>query len=144
MRNLINKLETYRLENNIWKLVITGGVTTGPVLTTVTEEYVDTIEVITDVEDLGVLSPTSYVLEQNYPNPFNPATSIRFSIPQEDYISLNVFNILGEKISTLVSDNLKAGTYNYKFDGSDLSSGIYFYILRGKDFTETKKMVLIK
>lgn len=135
---------SYRLENNIWKLVITGGVTTGPALTTVTEEYVDTVDVVTGVEDLKVTAPTDYVLEQNYPNPFNPSTSIQFSIPVEGFVSLEIFNTLGEKISTLVSGVLKSGSYSYKWNASNFSSGVYFYQLKAGNFVKTGKMLLMK
>jgi len=85
-----------------------------------------------------------YQLMQNYPNPFNPSTYIAFMVPKDVYISLKVYDILGNEISTLVDGNHKAGTYNIYFDGSNLASGVYLYKLTAGDFTETKKMLLIK
>ena len=71
--------------------------------------------------------PSEFSLQQNYPNPFNPTTNIKFNIPKRDNVTLKVFNILGKEVATLVKENLKAGTYEVKFDGGNLSSGIYFY-----------------
>jgi thiol-disulfide isomerase/thioredoxin len=88
--------------------------------------------------------PGSFTLMQNYPNPFNPSTFIAFTVPKDVYVSLKVYDILGNEVKTLVDGNHKAGTYNIFFDGSELSSGIYLYKLRAGDFTETKKMMLVK
>ena len=85
-----------------------------------------------------------FVLNQNYPNPFNPSTTIQFSIPEEGFVSLNVFNSLGEKVSTLVLENLNAGTYKYDWDAKNFTSGIYFYTIQAGEFIETKKMILLK
>jgi hypothetical protein len=85
-----------------------------------------------------------YELMQNYPNPFNPSTYIAFTVPKDVYVSLKVYDILGNEISTLVDGNHKAGTYNIYFDGSNLASGVYLYKLAAGDFTETKKMLMIK
>jgi len=92
--------------------------------------------------------PNSFKLEQNYPNPFNPTTKIRYSIPQYSSVTLKVFNLLGEEIETLVNSEQSAGVYEATFNASSakggLSSGIYFYSLQTKDFTLTKKMILIR
>ncbi|RKY95133.1 MAG: hypothetical protein DRQ01_00600 [Ignavibacteriae bacterium] len=97
-----------------------------------------------DVEPVSNLVPDDYELKQNYPNPFNPGTTIQFSIPQEGFVSLDVFNSLGEKVSTLVSENLIAGTYKYDWNASVLPSGIYFCSLTADNFKLTKKLVLMK
>ncbi len=86
----------------------------------------------------------NYVLEQNYPNPFNPSTIIRFSMPEESFVTIKVFNTLGEEITTLISENIIAGNYEVEFDASKLPSGIYFYKLQSETFIEAKKMVLMK
>jgi uncharacterized delta-60 repeat protein len=92
--------------------------------------------------------PHIFSLEQNYPNPFNPSTKIQFSIPNTATdlraVKLEVFDISGKLIKTLVNDNLTAGVYEINFHAADLSSGTYFYQLTTNNFTETKKMVLIK
>ena len=88
--------------------------------------------------------PNDYSVSQNYPNPFNPVTHIIFSIPKNENISLKVFDMLGNEAAILWDGLLNAGTYNAEFDGTDLSSGIYFYRLVSSDFSDTKKMVLMK
>jgi len=87
----------------------------------------------------------SYSLSQNYPNPFNPSTNINFSILNSGTVSLKVFDILGNEISTIVNnEKLTAGTYKVDFNGSFLASGIYYYTLKTENFINTKKMLLIK
>ncbi|MBO6622490.1 MAG: T9SS type A sorting domain-containing protein [Balneola sp.] len=89
--------------------------------------------------------PLSFALEQNYPNPFNPSTSIKFSIPKSSDVTLNVFNVLGQRVATLVNkETFKAGSYTVNFDASNLSSGMYIYRLQAGEFLSVKKMMLIK
>ena len=88
--------------------------------------------------------PEGYSMSQNYPNPFNPVTKIKFNIPKSSFVRLAVYNILGKEVGTLVSRNLDAGVYEADFDGSNLSSGVYFYKLVTEDFTDIKKMILSK
>ena len=85
-----------------------------------------------------------YELTQNYPNPFNPATTISFSVPAQSFVSLKIFDALGREISTLVSEQLFAGTYSRQWDAAGLPSGVYFYRLRAGLFIETKKLVLLR
>ena len=87
---------------------------------------------------------TDYTLSQNYPNPFNPTTNIHFSIPKDGNVSLKFYDVLGNEVATYYDGFMNAGTYNAEFDGSKLSSGVYFYQLTADDFTATKKMLLIK
>ncbi len=94
--------------------------------------------------EVEVNSPKSFVLEQNYPNPFNPSTIIRYSVPKDGMITLSVFNLLGEKVATLVNGMVKAGSYEVSFDASALAAGIYLYKLESADFSNTRKMMLIK
>jgi len=86
----------------------------------------------------------SYWLEQNYPNPFNPTTNIKFSIPKDGQTTLRFYDILGNEVATYLDEFVKAGVYNAEFNASDFSSGTYFYTLKSGNFTETKKMILIK
>ena len=88
--------------------------------------------------------PTSFELSQNYPNPFNPTTTISFSISSSAFTSLKVYDILGNEVETLVNEEKPAGTYELQFDASNLSSGVYLYRLSAGNFTEMKKMVLMK
>lgn len=88
--------------------------------------------------------PSDFLLKQNYPNPFNPATLISFSIPSAGFVELRVYDILGREVEVLVGQHLDRGSYKYIFDGGTLPSGIYFYTLTAKDFSQTKKMILIK
>jgi hypothetical protein len=90
------------------------------------------------------LVKSSYSLEQNYPNPFNPVTQIQYSILQEGLVTLKVFDILGQKIATLVNENKPEGYYEVVFDASSLPSGVYFYSISTKDFHQVKKMLMIK
>jgi TQXA domain-containing protein len=85
-----------------------------------------------------------YSLSQNYPNPFNPATTISFSIPTQDFVSLKVFNVLGKEVAVLVNDVKPSGIYEVSFDASSLSSGVYFYKLESSSFSEVKRMILMK
>lgn len=96
------------------------------------------------IEPVGTNIPDKYSLSQNYPNPFNPVTTINFSIPKNKFIKLSVFNILGKEVAVLVNESLNAGEYNYRFDAAKLTSGIYFYKLLTDEFTEVKKMTLVK
>ncbi len=92
----------------------------------------------------GKGTPREFMLAQNYPNPFNPATTIQFSIPRQSRVTLEVFNILGERVSTLVDEERPSGSFTERFDGTKLASGVYFYRLKAGDFTATKKFVLLR
>jgi hypothetical protein len=114
----------------------------------VAANFRESLHPLTSVDDghlsninLGV---NNYFLFQNFPNPFNPSTKIKFSMPASSFVTLEVFNTLGEKIDILVSKELSAGTYSYDWNASKLPSGIYFYQLRIKGFVQTKKMLLVK
>jgi hypothetical protein len=90
--------------------------------------------------------PKEYSLEQNYPNPFNPVTKIKYSVPQNNVnVKLSVFDLLGREVIVIVNGIQKSGEYEVTFDGSNLSSGMYFYKLQaGTEFTDVKKMILVK
>lgn len=88
--------------------------------------------------------PTKYELQQNYPNPFNPSTQIVVSIPESGMYTLRVYNTIGKEVDVLLDDNINAGVHTFYFDASHLTSGIYFYNFSGVNFTQTKKMMLLK
>jgi hypothetical protein len=102
-----------------------------------------TYQGVTGVQEPGT-GVREYSLAQNYPNPFNPSTIISFTLPHRSHISLTVWNVLGVRVATLLEGDLEAGTHRAAFDGAVLSSGIYYYRLRAGDFTETKKLLLIR
>ncbi|MCX6163857.1 MAG: T9SS type A sorting domain-containing protein [Ignavibacteriae bacterium] len=96
------------------------------------------------IKPISNFIPDNYLLYQNYPNPFNPTTRIKFQIKDSRFVNLKVYDILGKEIITLVNENLKAGQYEVTFNRANLPSGIYFYKLTAGDFTDVKRMVLIK
>jgi len=109
---------------------------------------------VVSVENETPNLPTEFSLSQNYPNPFNPTTKIRYEIPgqaQNDnmLVTLKVYDVLGNEVATLINEEKPAGSYEVEFNGSNLTSGVYFYQLRagspkGQAFIQTKKMLLIK
>jgi len=98
---------------------------------------------VTGVEEIAQ-APQTYNLKQNYPNPFNPATMIEYGIPKESFVTITVYNVLGQTITTLVHEQQNAGTYSVTFDASKYPSGIYFYKITAGDYVNTHKMVLMK
>lgn len=88
--------------------------------------------------------PREFVLLQNYPNPFNPSTTITYELPQTSHVSLSVYNVLGLEVATLVNQEEPAGAYTVQFNGRGLSSGVYFYRLQAGEFTQTKKLLLVR
>jgi hypothetical protein len=111
-------------------------------------DYDGTFE-YSDVVEVDVTIPDVYALEQNYPNPFNPSTKIKFSLAADSKVSLTVFDILGQEVTSLIGGNLAAGFHELEFDASNINSGVYFYRLDatgvdGTNFTSVKKMILTK
>jgi len=98
---------------------------------------------VTDVRNGNILIPT-FKLFQNYPNPFNPSTTINYSVPKTNLVTIKVYDILGREVETLVNDRKAAGNYKVEFNASKLASGIYFYQMRAGNFISTKKLVLLK
>ncbi|KAF0152353.1 MAG: xylanase [Ignavibacteria bacterium] len=88
--------------------------------------------------------PARFKLEQNYPNPFNPTTRIKYSVSKSAHVSLKVYNLLGQEVSTLFEGNRQPGNYNATFDGSGLASGVYLYKMQSVEFSEAKKLMIIK
>ena len=101
-------------------------------------QYIPTTGIINQSE------PVDFNLSQNYPNPFNPETNINFNISKEANTSLKVYDVSGKEVASLINENLIAGSYVVKFNGSLLSSGIYYYTLTSGNLIQTKKMMVIK
>ena len=99
-------------------------------------EYSDEIEV--------EIIPIEFTLYQNYPNPFNSSTNIKYSVPENGFVKLSVYNLVGEEVSVLVNETVDAGFYEIEFNANALPSGIYFYRLRAGEYINTKKMILMK
>ena len=95
-------------------------------------------------ENAPGVTVSEFQLYQNYPNPFNPATTIRYSISQENFVSIKVYNLLGEEVAALVNDYKIPGSYNIIFNAASLSSGVYFYKISAGEFSKNKKMILVK
>lgn len=98
----------------------------------------------TGISEEEGITPGNYALEQNFPNPFNPSTTINFSIPKKDFVSLRIYNLVGEEVKMLLNEEKEAGSYQIQFDALSFSSGIYFYKLNTGSFSETKKMILLR
>ena len=102
------------------------------------------VSTTTGISNLGTGIPEGFNLSQNYPNPFNPATTIEFAIPVMSTVTLKVYNANGQVVATLVNDNYPAGTYRVQWNAAELASGVYFYSLRADNFSQAKKLTLIK
>jgi hypothetical protein len=102
-----------------------------------TYKYSEVINVVID-------NPGEFYLGQNYPNPFNPTTTISYSIPQDGLVTLKVYDVLGNEVKTLINEFQVAGTSEISFDGSALSSGVYYYQMISGEFTSIKKFILMK
>jgi photosystem II stability/assembly factor-like uncharacterized protein len=96
------------------------------------------------IEPIGTEIPSAFSLSQNYPNPFNPSTFIKFDVSKSSFVSLKIFDALGREIAALVNEQLKPGTYQVDWDGTNYTSGVYFYKLYTESYTATKKMILVK
>ena len=130
------------LENkNIHMLLLNSD---GYIYAGLTYEIYKSVGSTTDIQNDIKKFPNYYSLSQNYPNPFNPATNIQFSIPQQSFVTLKVYDILGKEVATLVNEEKSTGSYNVSFNASNLSSGVYFFSIKARDFSQTRKMVLMK
>ena len=113
-------------------------------LTLFTRPFHVTVSGSVGVKDYAASNPQAFVLYQNYPNPFNPSTIINFTIPKTSFVTIKVYDNLGEEIATLVNESMPIGNYEIKFDVSNLSSGVYFYRMISGSYAETKKMLLLR
>ncbi len=111
-------------------------------------EYADST-IVSVPETSAPILPSEFTLRQNYPNPFNPTTNIEFYIPRRSHVSIIIYNLLGQQVKQLLNDEKPAGHHMTSWDGADshgchVSTGIYFYRLRAGDYTETRKMLLLR
>ena len=95
-------------------------------------------------EAIQIGKPEGFRLEQNYPNPFNPSTTIEFGLGARSLVSLDVFNVIGQRVRTLVDGTFEAGNHSVSFDGRGLSSGVYFYRLTSPRWVQTRMMAMVK
>ncbi len=96
------------------------------------------------ITQTGSEIPQNYSISQNYPNPFNPSTKINFALPKQGLVTIKVYDMLGKEVETLVNEVKSAGQYTVDFNGSKLSSGVYFYRIQANDFVDVKRMMLVK
>lgn len=135
-----NADETYSIGIDTAGNIYVAGYKSSPNQDVITIKYSQ----VNGITQLGNEIPESFKLEQNYPNPFNPVTNFRIQLPNAGNVKVTVYDITGKEVEILVNGYLKAGIYNIDFDASGIPSGAYFYRLTANDFTETKKMILIK
>jgi len=131
-------LETKRIGSNIYGYANSVGNQKGG------DVILKVIDAIVGINQISELVPEGYNLSQNYPNPFNPNTVIRYSLIENRFTTLKVYDVLGNEVTTLVNEKQNAGSYEVDFDGSNYSSGVYFYKLQTDNFSEVKKMTLLK
>jgi N-acetylneuraminic acid mutarotase len=144
------------IDNRVWmadvmynnRFIVLGGLDSGSFAVDIIEEIIPKGPPAVGINEIEQI-PSEYFLYQNYPNPFNPITTLSFVLGNSSFVSLKVYNILGQEVSALVNDNLSAGTHNIKFNAANLNSGIYFYKIEaagidGSNFTSTKKMTVVK
>ncbi|MBU1920725.1 T9SS type A sorting domain-containing protein, partial [bacterium] len=104
----------------------------------------ETIGTVSATPSANAATVTEYALHQNYPNPFNPETSISFDLAEAGMVKLTVFNPLGQTAATLVNGTMASGRHTIAFDGTNLTSGLYYYRMEAGDFTAVRKMILMK
>jgi hypothetical protein len=107
-------------------------------------ERIFAMQIVIGINVTSTEIPSNYSLSQNYPNPFNPVTKINFSLPEAAEVTLNVYDIEGKIVKELVKSSLQASSYSVFFDGTDLPSGVYFYKLATRWYTQSKKMIVVK
>jgi hypothetical protein len=144
---LLNIITTINVTPGIYTVNVTGTEVGGP--RTHTRSFTLVVTNVTGISNNNQNIPDKFALYQNYPNPFNPETKIKFDIPsnvrrETSDIKLIIYDILGKEIATLVNESLQPGTYEVTFDASNLSSGMYFYRLTASEYTNTKKLILLK
>jgi C1A family cysteine protease len=97
-----------------------------------------------EIISVSNLAPNGFILEQNYPNPFNPSTNIRYAVANKQFVSIKVYDVIGNEITTLVNEEKSAGSYEVEFNAGNISAGVYYYTIVTESFVQTKKMILLK
>ena len=133
-------------DNSVEPLVCDEGLTNVEgVCTFVCDEGLTNVEgECTSLNNSEIIFPTTYTLSSPYPNPFNPTTTVQFSIPQSDLVSIKVYDIHGREVTTLVNDYLHTGYHTISWNGYKSTSGIYFIRMEGDEFVQTRKVMLLK
>jgi hypothetical protein len=106
--------------------------------------YQRDISELTGISMISSQIPNSFSLKQNYPNPFNPSTKIRFDLPAQSNVVMNIYDITGREAAAVVNSDLSAGSYEVTFDASQLAAGVYFYRIQAGEYSDTKKMIIVK
>ena len=104
----------------------------------------DSSSLSTGINQLNQELPKKFSLSQNYPNPFNPSTKIKFTLPKPESVKIEVYNVIGQKVQTLLNKPMSAGYHELEFNGQNLSSGIYLYRIEAGEWKDVKKMILIR
>jgi len=158
----LNNLVVYS-QSVQWSTFSTGGnvstVSTTQLVSTIGEQFVGLSQNANTVIESGFLVhgafgttnideekqlPQKFSLSQNYPNPFNPTTTIKFELPKQSLVKLELFNVLGQCVAILVDEIRPAGHYSEQFNASNITSGVYFYRLQAEAFKETRKLILLR
>lgn len=140
---IINTIVSSAVPYGNYYIYVTGAETGGP--RTHVRSFIQVVANVTGVSNNQNATPSVFALMQNYPNPFNPSTSIDYNIAKQSIVNIKVFDVIGREVASLVNNEVKqAGDYNVTFNASNLPSGIYYYKMTAGDFTDVKKMVLIK
>ncbi|MCX8009809.1 MAG: T9SS type A sorting domain-containing protein, partial [Ignavibacteria bacterium] len=140
--NNFNEVSDYYRDSVINRAVVDSHVTRVDAI------YLEEASKVVGVFDPN-MRPFTYILDQNFPNPFNPSTQIRFAIPQDDHVTLKIYDVLGREVRTLVDADLRTGYHSFEWDGrnnfgSQVSSGIYIYQMRAGKFVKSLKMMMLK
>jgi hypothetical protein len=101
-------------------------------------------EIKNDSKDKSRANELNYTLSQNYPNPFNPETNVKISIDRDEFVTLKIYNIIGQEVKTVIAEDLAKGEHTIRINAGDLSGGVYFYTLRAGSYTKTMRMTLLK
>ena len=140
--NWIIKNQGFNPSPQIWALLISNSyIYAGTTAQSVSRR---SYSEIIGIKTISTEVPSGFSLKQNFPNPFNPVTNLEFGISDLGFVSLKVYDLLGKEVVTLVNEKQSPGTYQVEFDAGSLTSGVYFYRLTSGDFTDTKRMMLVK